>query len=673
MTTVDDRLRAQLRAHAAGVPISGVPLGEVQERGRRRRRRARIGTAAAMTVAVLGGATAAALWFDAANDEPSSVDVAVGSPEGAATPASGQFSVAPSEFPLQFRAFDAVDRLSQFSTIVTDGEQFYALSTAPGAADNADEPAPQAVYRSSDGVSWTPQPVGDTMRLSDLAAHGGRLYAVGTAPSTASVDTSQPVAAWSDDGGATWETAPLPLDLAALGVTGAGLWIGDIRVEAAPAGVVALATVYANVDAAPLLPEGTDLTYGFSFDQTGLTIYGRPNADDPAVMGQVSASLCDPTSQFDLPSMTCLTPEGEVVADYSAEPPELLGGYSVASTHTWDELGVPATIGDYIDGRTLAFHSADGTSFAGVATLDQLPPGSMIELVGDDGGFLAIAQGVALSGVSGTDTGPPPPATTIWRSPDGITWTPEALDQGIGLDWTLASGTLGQGVAVVGAGPAGPVFAASPDGSAWTTTDLKSLLGDGAGRELSLEAADISPRGALLVVREQIDPVAEQGGVDIPLDSGHTLRLLDATYGRAVLLDPAGAEVVAIDSIWERAEPQAVPVATSDVSMSDSAIIRDANGNEIVSVPYSTIEEAYSQAWETEGGGLGPAHLLWTNDGQTWSETPLGGFLPDVTGLVTSVAVGDSSVQVQVADTVSPPEVEPPEIVNRVLIAPTPA
>jgi hypothetical protein len=30
-------------------------------------------------------------------------------------------------------------------------------------------------------------------------------------------------------------------------------------------------------------------------------------------------------------------------------------------------------------------------------------------------------------------------------------------------------------------------------------------------------------------------------------------------------------------------------------------------------------------------------------------------------------------VQVQVADRVSPPEVVPPEIVNRVLIAPTPA
>jgi hypothetical protein len=107
--------------------------------------------------------------------------------------------------------------------------------------------------------------------------------------------------------------------------------------------------------------------------------------------------------------------------------------------------------------------------------------------------------------------------------------------------------------------------------------------------------------------------------------------------------------------------------------MSDTAIIRDADGNEIVSVPYATIEEAYSRAWEASGGSLGPVHLLWTGDGQTWSETPLAGFLPDITGLVTSVVVGDSSVQVQVADRVSPPEVEPPELVNRVLIAPTPA
>jgi hypothetical protein len=479
------------------------------------------------------------------------------------------------------------------------------------------------------------------------------------------------VAAWSDDGGASWNTAPLPLDLTTLGGAGIDLWIGEIKVEAAPAGVVALATVYANVDPASYLPEGTDLTYGFGVDPNGMTIYGRPNPDDAEVMAQISASLCDTSSQFDLDSMQCITPQGDVVVDYSAEPPEILGGYSVVSTHTWDELGVPATIGDYIDGRTLAFHSADGTSFTQVATLDDLPPGSMIELVAGDTGFLAIAQGVALSGYSGRNTaGPPPPATTIWRSPDGIAWTPQALDQGLGLDWTLASGTLRQGVAVAGAGPAGPLFAASPDGSAWTTTDLKSLLGDAAGREVSLEAADIGPRGALLVVREQIDPITEQGGVDIPLESGHTLRLLDSSYGRAVLLDSAGAELVAIDSIWEKAQPRPV---TTDASMSDTAIIRDADGNEIVSVPYATIEEAYSQAWEASGGSLGPVHLLWTGDGQTWSETPLAGFLPDITGLVTSVVVGDSSVQVQVADRVSPPEVEPPELVNRVLIAPTPA
>jgi hypothetical protein len=470
----------------------------------------------------------------------------------------------------------------------------------------------------------------------------------------------------------------LPLDLGSLGGAGIDLWIGDIRVEAAPAGVVALATVYANVDPTSYLPQGTDLSFGWSADPTGLTVYGRPNPDDADVMASVSASLCDPSSQFDLDSMRCLTPKGDVVADYSAEP-KVLGGYAVASTHTWDELGVPAAITDYLDGRTLAFHSADGTSFAEVAALDAVPPGATIELVGGDTGFLAIAQGVALSGVSGTN-GPPPPATTIWRSPDGVTWTPEALTQGIGLDWTLASGTLGQGVAVVGAGPAGPVFAASPDGSTWTTTDLKSLLGDAGGREVSIEAADISSRGALVVVREQIDPITEQGGVDIPLESGHTLRLLDGTFGRAVLLDGTGAEVVAIDSIWERAESavSSEPVTTSDVAvsdvaMSDDAIIRDAAGNEIVSVPYATIEEAYSQAWEAAGGSIGPAHLIWTADGQTWSETPLDGFLPEATGLVTTVAVGDSSVQVQVADRVSPPEVEPPEIVNRVLIAPTPA
>jgi len=303
-----------------------------------------------LAAAALVGATALVVAGCASSDEPEDDATTDSTSTAEATDDAMEGGEGlPEELILGLVPSDEVDQL------VTDGDVLYALSTAPGATEQPDQPVPQAVYRSTDGVSGTAQPVGDGIRMSDLAARGGRLYAVGTAPSTASSETSRPVAAWSDDGGATWSTAPLPLDLTELG-PGVDLWIGHIRVEAAPAGVVAMATVYGTVDPADHLPEGTDLSYGYTTDPTGVTVYCPPSADDAAAMDEISASLCEPASRFDLDAMTCVDAAGAVVADYSGESPEILGGYAVASTHTWDELGLPPAIADYVDGRTLAFH-----------------------------------------------------------------------------------------------------------------------------------------------------------------------------------------------------------------------------------------------------------------------------------------------------------------------------
>src|SRR5262249_22144267 len=127
---------------------------------------------------------------------------------------------------------------------LTGSGPVFALSTAPGQAP-ASGRTPQVIWRSGDGVEWTSAATlsGDSY-ITDLAASGDRVYAVGTAPGTSAVGTRLPdiVAGWSDDGAKTFHNARLPLDVDSLTGPGvASVHTGQTHVAVRPHAVVATA------------------------------------------------------------------------------------------------------------------------------------------------------------------------------------------------------------------------------------------------------------------------------------------------------------------------------------------------------------------------------------------------------------------------------------------------
>ena len=126
----------------------------------------------------------------------------------------------------------------------------YVLSTAPATRrenfPNGD--IPKAIYTTTDGVEWSTHELG-LAPISQIAAQGGLLYAVGTAPGANANSVDMAIGVSSDDG-ATFDSFNVPL-----GDHGADLATTDIVATAD--GVLATGSVRTWIDFWSVLPPGT--------------------------------------------------------------------------------------------------------------------------------------------------------------------------------------------------------------------------------------------------------------------------------------------------------------------------------------------------------------------------------------------------------------------------------
>jgi hypothetical protein len=159
---------------------------------------------------------------------------------------------------------------------------------------------------------------------------------------------------------------------------------------------------------------------------------------------------------------------------------------TVIATYTWDELGVPAELQQYIGGRTFAYATDDGQHF------DRVP------LAGDPHGWgstvLATDDGYRLLT---SESSPTSATTTVLRSADGRTWTPDST-----LDGSLS------GAGLLGDRPAASLWTVDGHGTlqvqradgSWAGLDVLSAIDAPAGEDLWLGDVAFGPMGLAATV-----------------------------------------------------------------------------------------------------------------------------------------------------------------------------
>lgn len=411
------RLRAHMAREIAATAIRDP--GAVMQRGetiRRRRQMVMIGLPALLVVVGITGAMALSRTDDLG---PADIDRVVA--------ADAQLSVEIGS--LDWEIQPATLGWSQQS--VTDDEALYVLSTAPGTKwqPNMGE-VPEAIYVSRHG-DWTANPIGGSW-VNSIAASGGLLYAVGTAPGAAAETVTLQVGT-SDDAGATFDVQQLPFSPAG-GVT------SNARIVATPGGVLATAET---------LPAGPDTTVaaeievtqaafwsgdGHTWEEVGypfgsgtvdrvfsvgdhalVTVWGprgvemlasdngrdwRPVGDGVALeqiaaVGTTAGRLV----------VVGWPPEGSGVGVYSA--PDMDG--------PWERISLDAELGRFIDADGMAWINSAAVGPGGVAislTIEQTSQRTFTDMVQD----LVGVQGGAINEAA-------QPAGLLLVSRDLITWS----------------------------------------------------------------------------------------------------------------------------------------------------------------------------------------------------------------------------------------------------------
>jgi len=328
---------------------------------------------------------------------------------------------------------------------------FYALSTVPG---RAMQPA-QAIYVSEDGLSWTMNPVGDGLWLTDIDGYQGSLYAIGTAPGFNMGDRNGPIearVAVTSDAGATWQSTDLPVEAAPPADIGDVQWRSvNTRIAAGSQGVVAAVHTSYYVDYSRLMPaefRGSG-AYDAMRTETGLAVVDWQAID-------ALSMACDQAYS--------VAPEGEVPAECVAlqdMPPE----EAIVSRVTWEELGVDEPHDRYSE----VFVSSDGVEFEPVSA--PFSGVELLDLLATDDGFVGAEYADEMG-----------QQLRFWYSPDGRQWEPMATPVGLGSFMDM--GIVGDELVVLGYGQgwdsAGIVmFVTGDGGETWRSQDLQSVLGFG--------------------------------------------------------------------------------------------------------------------------------------------------------------------------------------------------
>jgi hypothetical protein len=456
---VEQRLRHALHEGANHMEPRGRGPAAARRRGRRlvHRRRA---VPATLTAAMIG-ATAVAVW----PRDDGGQDVSVGT--GGNTPDS---IVGNDRF--EWRATDATVTQQTAVFAGSDGV-YYALGTAPGTRfeDYPDGDVPQALYRSTDGMTWQSSALGEKPWIADLSERDGVLYALGTAPGSRSDVT--PRFGVSSDGGATWNEGDLPTTAAPPAGATVELESSSVQSSLAVGAGAMVATVRTNywfdLDAL-LTPEERAQNMFASVGDAGIEVQA-PIEPDRSCLDNLRTEATAPAAAVEP------TPE-DLGAQCFVEPP-------VVRTKPWSELGISGMQDLAVDEM---FVSNDGESWHAVSS--PFAAGDYVEVTATPDGFFATGTRYSRDGSD--------PETTFARSTDGEVWEPFTTDVGsvsragvVGSSLVGVKEALGRGAHVATSGDGG---------STWSTTDLGALVTDGNTNEVYVGAFDTGPLGVALTL-----------------------------------------------------------------------------------------------------------------------------------------------------------------------------
>jgi hypothetical protein len=439
----DNRFDSYLSARAAGLDLPTANLGSVLDRVAQRRRHRRAAVSACTAIAVLGGA------LSVVNMGSSSA------PEHVVARAGGGTLVASS---LEWTSVTPRSGLSWSSaTIVGPDKALYGLSTAPGSV--GDDGSAPVLYRSTDGVEWTPTTLPDGLHPSSIASAGQSIYAVGTAPAGGNANVVQ--LASSTTAGGTWSKVDVPLDLDSLERKySVKLGVSKLSVAGNGTQTVVAVAISAQDDVVDrLVPGGVAQGQGYTVDDAGLTVYVAPDK-----------------------------------ADVGAQKREIKAP-EVKATYTWDELGVDTTLRSLILGETRMYVSDNGGPFTSGMVLNVRSSGPLYSTTN---GFRMVT-----SSSGATDS------STVLTSIDGRTWEADRLATTPG--WVVGSGVRRDMVALVTSAQspaddqAGTIRMQQPGGT-WTEIGLTDLLHRaGAAGDYYLSSAGVGPLGVAAVLIENHD------------------------------------------------------------------------------------------------------------------------------------------------------------------------
>ncbi len=482
MRTIEDRLAAYLHTEDQTWDPPGAGPEAAQTRGEHLRRRRQLGSAIGAFVVVLVLGSVAAMVFRSSTPtqfEAAEAEQALSGDVGAATPVTIGESLLDWE--------SVAGTVGYTETLFAEDGVLYGLSTAPGAKWTGDGPPPaRAVYRSTDGVSWSHHLLSDELRATDLAGYGGVLYAVATAPSPGEIRIGT-----STDGGGTWDVATV-----ATGITEPQLGIEQftntsIDIAAGSAGVVAAVRTSMWAAWHELVPE----------EYRDGEFEVRPNADGIEVLdwGEVMALEieCADAQQLDSATDDTLPPTTTApgVDNAPGACERLMSGdfedvVKPVFSATWDELGVedPGRLQSF---RT--FYSTDGEVFEPV----DLPAGPSTNLVGleaTERGFVAVLHDAE--------------SMSLLRSADGRSWQAVPIESDVHNVQTV--GLVDDTIVLVGSrvtrGEDGesldPVVLTMPwGGSSMGEIDLQQVAGESSpDEERWVGTASIGPAGVVLVM-----------------------------------------------------------------------------------------------------------------------------------------------------------------------------
>jgi len=433
---LEQELRDILRRDAAELVVVGPGPDPARRRAVRRKRRGQSGVVLVSAAGLVGGTLAVIETRAPGHGSGPRVATQPGTPTS----------------DLAWRAVDG--------TVLVNGQTFttaagvtYALSTAPGSKPSVDNgTAPQELYSTHDGVTWTHTSLGAAPWVRDLTESKGVLYAVGTGPGAQAGSVDYRLST-SSDGGAQWDDTSLPIQFTTPKSSVKLTLSRSVHVARGAHATVVMAKVSYYADVSGVI--GNDTPY-------------NETSDGVQVLGQQS----------------CLKQTGMTTAPAAGSGP---GGcsYQVVSTHPWSDFGItdPAALH-----QQQALVRDDGGAWSKVDLPSDLNS-SVLDVTATTNGFLMAEQTAGANGAGSR--------VQLWSSPDGRAWTP--LTDGV-PNFDTAS-IAGDRVIAVDTGSSS-VYVSNDAGLTWVgTQNLAALLPTGAAIEPYGVISGAGPLGYAVVVR----------------------------------------------------------------------------------------------------------------------------------------------------------------------------